>query len=56
MRDHIVLHHAIAVGVHRTEVVLRGNVTLVGGETIPLRRLGIVVWYAVALSILFAEV
>ena len=34
----VVLRHALAIGVHEAEIVLRAGVALVGGEAIPLQR------------------
>ncbi len=49
---HVVLLHALAVGVEQVEVALREGVAAFGGLGIPPRRLGKVLFDAVTFGIL----
>ena len=41
-----ILRHAVALGVHRPEVVLRARVALLGGAAVPRDRFGGIRWHA----------
>ncbi len=48
VREHIILRHPRAVGVHIPELDLGPCIALLGGETVPAHRLGVILRYAIA--------
>src|SRR4030067_3474741 len=56
MRKNIVPRYTLAVVIHHAEVHLRFGHSLLGGPSVPLRRLGVVLRYATPLVVHEAEV